>query len=222
MFTMKFNAIRNKVVRPMGPARVLMQHWRRRSPLTPLLSPLLVSSLRAAHGGCAGRPRLKKKHQGQISTPMNAPRVTAELTLLTKTNVYFSPEAISLAGMHGESCTTAHSEAFDFERTKGICERKLETEIDKTTQHPDWIYSWLYVDLQEYELTNKLKYGLESKKHYKRSLPSTADRVQKIRDKLAYLQTQTVSIAPSSFLFKFPAIFLTCSSLSLFGLFLNL
>ncbi len=77
--------------------------------------------------------------------------------------------------------------------------KSIETEIETETKTPDWIYSWLYFDLQEFELTNKLKYGLESKKHYKKSLPSKGDRVQKIRDKLTHLQTQTVSIKfPSS------------------------
>ncbi len=88
-----------------------------------------------------------------------------------------------------------HEAASDFGRRTQLREKyakSIDSKIKKITD--DWIYSWLYVDLQEFDLTNKLKYGLESKKHYKKSLPSKGDRVQKIRDKLAYLQTQTVSI----------------------------
>jgi hypothetical protein len=93
---------------------------------------------------------------------------------------------------------------FDFERTKEKYEASMKSEIDKATTNPSWIYSWLYIDLQEFELTNKLKHGLESKNLQKMSLPTKADRVQKIRDRLAYLQTQTVSIVLQSFRTDFP------------------
>jgi hypothetical protein len=73
--------------------------------------------------------------------------------------------------------------------------KKDELEIDRVTLKKAWIYSWLFDDLREWENTEQLKFGLESDKLNKR-IHTFKDRVVKLREQLAYLQTQTVSPLP--------------------------
>jgi hypothetical protein len=68
----------------------------------------------------------------------------------------------------------------------------IEATIEETCATSNWIYSWLFVDLQEWDLTNRFKHGIHTRSQ-KEIWPPPDDRILRIREKLAFLQTQMVN-----------------------------
>jgi hypothetical protein len=67
----------------------------------------------------------------------------------------------------------------------------INSTIDETCKTSNWIYSWLFLDLQEWDVTNRFKHGIHSRSQ-KEIWPPLDDRILKIREKLAFLQTRMV------------------------------
>jgi hypothetical protein len=120
-----------------------------------------------------------------------------------------------------ENCHSSQGQEKDcsgedlFRNLKAKYMMKDELEIGRVILNKSWMYSWLYDDLREWQNTEQLKFGLESDK-LNRKIHPLKDRVLKLREQLAYLQTQTVSPLPI-----FPSIkvmcILTLVMYSLFG-----
>jgi hypothetical protein len=68
----------------------------------------------------------------------------------------------------------------------------IKLKIDQICENCDWIYSWLFIDLEEWGITNRFKHGIHSRSQ-KEIWPHPDDRILKIREKLAFLQTQMVN-----------------------------
>jgi hypothetical protein len=67
----------------------------------------------------------------------------------------------------------------------------IESRTDQVCPNCEWIYSWLFVDLREWELADRNKHGI----HYmskKEIMLSTDDSILRTRERLGYLQTQMV------------------------------
>ncbi len=76
-------------------------------------------------------------------------------------------------------------EDFSLKKLIERCECNIRMELQKVKE--DWVYSWILV-LQEWELVNHFKYGLDNV-----SRKSNDDYVLKVRDRLAQLQQELVS-----------------------------
>ena len=110
----------------------------------------------------------------------------------------------------------------DFHRELRLLSQKythsLGLAIERLTENKEWFKSWLFVDLREWERTERLQFGLENIK-LERILPSR-DRILKLREKLTDLQTQTVSSSLYSFYIQ-NGVVIVVPIFSLFGDFWN-
>jgi hypothetical protein len=79
-----------------------------------------------------------------------------------------------------------------FEKLLEKHKKGIKLRIEETCSSSEWIYSWLFVDLQEWELTHRFKHGIHSRSQ-KEIWPPPDDHILKIREKLAFLQTRTVN-----------------------------
>ncbi len=94
---------------------------------------------------------------------------------------------------------------------------KTEREIDRVlNSNKEWMYSWLCIDLQEWGVTELLKFGLESRSLLCKTQP-LKDRVLKCREQLAYIQTQTVSLHFCSYILPIFLLTKLVIAYSLFG-----
>ena len=66
-----------------------------------------------------------------------------------------------------------------------VYDKNVKQEIKKIPN--DWMYSWIYADLKEWELVEQFKYGLST-----HNAQPDDSHILKIRGKLAELQTQMV------------------------------
>jgi hypothetical protein len=88
----------------------------------------------------------------------------------------------------GDVAKDNDDEAKIYNRLLEKYQKSNKHEIHRLTSNGEWIFSWLSVDLDEWERTESLKYGLWSR----RKFLHIRDRILKIREQLAHLQTQTV------------------------------
>ncbi len=84
-----------------------------------------------------------------------------------------------------------HKVADDICKLKQKFVAKMKGEMDRLTSNKMWMFSWLYIDLHEWEVAEQLKFGLEPRSLLGK-MQNLKERVLKIREQLAYLQTQTV------------------------------
>jgi hypothetical protein len=69
--------------------------------------------------------------------------------------------------------------------------KSIQSKIENVCSNSDWVYTWLFINLGEWELTNQLKHGLHSKRQ-EGLVPDVDHRIKKVRERLFFLQTQMV------------------------------